>query len=98
MPCLACTYAALTALSIIPIVAAESILSIFTDPPKATLLPFIVIEELESFALVIEPFSCVLDTPPGLIETAPEVTEKSAVANDAMPLLDVVASSPDTSI
>ena len=38
--------------------------------------------------------SCVLDTPADLMLTAPEVTEKSAVANEAIPLLEVVASSP----
>ena len=38
--------------------------------------------------------SCAFETPPDLILTAPEDTEKSADAKEATPLFDVDASSP----
>ena len=41
--------------------------------------------------------SSVKSTPPLLIVTSPEFTLKLAVLNLAIPLLDVVASSPETS-
>ena len=51
------------------------------------------IVEFASLPFAIEPASCVFDTPPDLILTAPDETSKSAEAKDATPLLDAVASS-----
>ena len=42
--------------------------------------------------------SAVRSTPPALIVTAPLLTEKLSVENEAIPLLEEVASSPDISI
>ena len=52
--------------------------------------------EFANLALAIEPANCALLTPPFLIVTAPDVTLKSAPSNEAIPLFDEVASSPDT--
>ena len=53
------------------------------------------IEEFESLAFAIEPANCVFVIPPALTVTSPEDTAKSALANEAIPLLDVDASSPE---
>ena len=45
-------------------------------------------------AFAIEPANCVFVTPPAFTVTAPELTEKSSLENDAIPLLEVVANSP----
>jgi hypothetical protein len=47
---------------------------------------------------VFEPASCAFDTPNALIVIAPDEAAKSAVANDATPLLVVLASSPAINI
>ena len=50
-----------------------------------------------SLPIVIEPFSrSAFATEPALIVTAPDVTVKWFVSNEAIPLFDVVASSPAT--
>ena len=76
-----------TAISVIPANA------VIVSPSDVSVLP-IVIPSLASFAFAIEPASCADETPPDLIVTAPDETSKSAEANDAIPLLDEVASSP----
>ena len=63
-------------------------------PPSATASEPIVTELFASLEFAIEPASCVEETPPALILTAPDETSKSAEAKDAIPLLDAVASSP----
>ena len=65
------------------------------EEPSATASEPIVIELFASLEFAIEPASCVLDTPPDLILTAPDETSKSAVAKDAIPLLLSVASSAE---
>ena len=45
-------------------------------------------------ALAIEPANCVFVIPPAFTVTAPELTAKSSEQNDAIPLLEVDASSP----
>ena len=56
------------------------------EPPSDKVLPLSVTELFASW---------VLETAPVPIETAPEVTAKSAVAKEAIPLFVIVASSPE---
>ena len=82
-------------LSFEPLSAASvKLVSIETEPPNDTPEPFIVIDEFASLALAIEPANCVFVIPPALTVTAPELTAKSSELNDAIPLLEVDASSP----
>ena len=82
-------------LSFEPLSAASvKLVSIETEPPNDTPEPFMVIDELESLALAIEPANCVFVIPLALTVTAPEDTAKSSELNEAIPLLEVVASSP----
>ena len=68
--------------------------------PRSTafvpVLPAKVIALFVSLLFAIEPASCVFETPPALIVTAPDVTSKSAAAKDATPLFVAVASSAST--
>ena len=66
--------------------------SVIVSPRLTVSLPNTIVE-LTSLAFSIEPASCALDTPSALIPTAPVVTVKSVLANDATPLLESVASS-----
>ena len=60
------------------------------------LLPSVTaIFECESFAFAIEPASSAFEIPEFLIVTAPSVTEKLSVENEATPLLALVASSAE---
>ena len=77
-----------------PIVIGLSEPGVVTEPPNAIASPFIVIDEFASLAFSIEPANCVFETPPAFIVTAPDDTSKSALANEAIPLLEVDASSP----
>ncbi len=63
--------------------------------PRDVSVEPIVIPSFTSLAFAIDPASCAFDTPNALIVTAPDVTAKSAVANEATPLLVVLASSPE---
>ena len=70
------------------------ILSTSTDvnPFKSVIVPP---SDVSSEPIVIPSLaSCAFETPPDLILTAPEDTEKSADAKEATPLFDVDASSP----
>ena len=64
-------------------------------PPRDVSVEPIVIPSFTSLAFAIDPASCAFDTPNALIVTAPDDTAKSAVANEATPLLVVLASSPE---
>ena len=52
------------------------------------------IAEFANLAFAIEPANWAFVIPPLFTVTAPELTEKSSLEKDAIPLLDVVASSP----
>ena len=66
-----------------------------TEPPPDNPSPAVtVIDELDNFELAMDPASSSLETPESLIVTAPLVTEKLSVLNEAIPLLVEVASSP----
>ena len=60
-------------------------------------VPAIVIAELANLLFAIEPANSSFETPLSFIVTAPLETEKLSELNDAIPLLDVDASSPDIS-
>ena len=80
-----------------PVFAAPVIVKV---SPRSTafvpVLPAKVIVLFVSLLFAIEPASCVFETPPALIVTAPDVTAKSAAAKDATPLFVAVASSAST--
>ena len=67
--------------------------SVIVSPSDVSSEP-IVIPSFASFAFAIEPASSSLLTPPFLIVTTPDDTEKLSELNEATPLLDVLASSP----
>ena len=84
-------------LSFDPLSAASvKLVSIETEPPNDTPEPFIVIDEFASLALAIEPANWAFVIPLAFTVTAPELTAKSSELNEAIPLLEVVASSPAT--
>ena len=57
-----------------------------TEPPPLRPSPAVTVTALfVSFPFAIDPASCVFDTPPALIVTAPEETPKSLELNDATP-------------
>ena len=67
---------------------------VVSEPPNATETPPKLMLEFDNLELAIEPANCVFVIPPAFTVTAPELTPKSSLENDATPLFEVVASSP----